>query len=219
VAFDEKSRKNGKFIWTLQGQTHEMRLLRHMTATAMRLSTGDPKEAGGPKETSIDWAQALESNRRWLSTVVHARLADHQAAEDVLQEVALAAIKQSSKPTDPSKVAPWLYRIALRKVINHHRSSGRRRKLIDGAIASGRAAEKASGHAPGDWLIQVEAKQNFAIALNRLDPQDRQVLMLKYTEGWGYQELSEHLGITIKTVEYRLVKARRALRALLNVVE
>jgi len=43
--------------------------------------------------------------------------------------------------------------------------------------------------------------------------------MLKYTEGWGYQELSEHLGITVKTVEYRLVKARRALRAFLNAVE
>lgn len=190
-----------------------MRLLTHMTATALRLSTGGPKQAG------IDWAQALESNRRWLATVVHARLADHQAAEDVLQEVALAAIKQSSKPTDPSKVAPWLYRIALRKVINHHRSSGRRRKLVDGAIASGQAAEKNSEYTPGEWLMQVEAKQNFTEALNRLEPQDRQILMLKYTEGWGYQELAEHLGITIKTVEYRLVKARRALRALLNVGE
>ena len=184
-----------------------------MTATALRLSQGGPKQAG------IDWAQALESNRGWLATVVHARLADHQAAEDVLQEVALAAIRQSSKPTDPSKVAPWLYRIALRKVINHHRSSGRRRKLVDGAIASGQAAEKNSEYTPGEWLMQVEAKQNFTEALNRLEPQDRQILMLKYTEGWGYQELAEHLGITIKTVEYRLVKARRALRALLNVGE
>jgi RNA polymerase sigma-70 factor (ECF subfamily) len=41
-------------------------------------------------------------------------------------------------------------------------------------------------------------------------------LLLKYKEGWGYQELAEHLGITVKTVEYRLLKARRALRALLG---
>lgn len=86
----------------------------------------------GPIKASIDWVQALEINRRWLATVVHARLADHQAAEDVLQEVALATLRQTSKPTDPTKVAPWLYRIALRKVINHHRSTGRRRKLSDG---------------------------------------------------------------------------------------
>jgi len=184
-----------------------------MTATAMRMAMDSPTEP------AIDWAEALEINRRWLATVVHARLADHQAAEDVLQEVALAAIRQPSKPTDPSKIAPWLYRIALRKVINHHRSMGRRRKLIDGAIASGRGVEKASELPPGEWLMQVETKQNVNDVMNRLDPQDKQILMLKYTEGWGYQELSEHLGITIKTVEYRLVKARRALRAFLNVVE
>ena len=172
-----------------------------------------------PKSACIDWAHALETNRRWLATVVHARLADHQAAEDVLQEVALAAIRQSSKPTDPAKVAPWLYRIALRKVINHHRSSGRRRKLIDSAIATGKAVDQAQEPGPGEWLMQVESRQKVAEMMNRLDPQDRQILMLKYTEGWGYQELAEHLGITIKTVEYRLVKARRALRAHLNEVQ
>ncbi len=173
----------------------------------------------GPSKATIDWAKALEINRRWLATVVHARLSDHQAAEDVLQEVALAAICQSSKPTDPTKVAPWLYRIALRKVINHHRSTGRRRKLIDGVIATGRAAEKALGPSPGEWLMRAETNQTVSAVMNRLDPQDRQLLMLKYTEGWGYQELSEHLGITIKTVEYRLLKARRALRAFMDVVE
>ena len=173
----------------------------------------------GPIKASIDWVQALEINRRWLATVVHARLADHQAAEDVLQEVALAALRQTSKPTDPTKVAPWLYRIALRKVINHHRSTGRRRKLIVGAIAAGRATELTREPAPGEWLMQVEKRQNVAQEMDRLDPQDRQILMLKYTEGWGYQELSEHLGITIKTVEYRLLKARRSLRALLSSIE
>jgi RNA polymerase sigma-70 factor (ECF subfamily) len=184
-----------------------------MTAATLRFAMDVPKSA------SIDWAQALETNRRWLSTVVHARLSDHQAAEDVLQEVALAAIRQASKPTDPAKVAPWLYRIALRKVINHHRSTGRRRKLIDSAIATGRAVDQANDLGPGEWLMHVESRQRVSEMMDRLDPQDRQILMLKYTEGWGYQELSEHLGISIKTVEYRLVKARRALRAHLNAVQ
>ena len=180
---------------------------------------GPRKSNTSPEKASIDWAQALEINRRWLTTVVHARLSDHQAAEDVLQEIALAALRQTSKPTDPTKVAPWLYRIALRKVINHYRSTGRRRKLIDGAIAAGRATELAREPAPGEWLMQMESRHNVSKVMNQLEPQDRQILMLKYTEGWGYQELSEHLGITIKTVEYRLLKARRALRAYLSDVE
>ena len=170
-------------------------------------------------KNAIDWAQALETNRRWLSTVIHARLADHQAAEDVLQEVALATVYQTSKPTDPAKVAPWLYRVALRKVINHHRSTGRRRKLIDGVISAGLAAENAGELAPGEWLMREEKLQSVAEAMKQIDSQERLILMLKYTEGWGYQELSEHLGISIKTVEYRLLKARKSLRALMNVGE
>lgn len=181
-----------------------------MTAVAMSY----PMESGG--ETPINWVEALESNRRWLATVIRSRLADHQAAEDVLQEVALAAIAQSSRPTDPSKVAPWLYRIALRKVINHHRSTGRRRRLMDRAVAGGHVSEEALSDAPGEWLMKSERNESLARALNSLEPHDRQILLLKYSEGWGYQELSEHLGVSIKTVEYRLLKARKSLRARMN---
>jgi RNA polymerase sigma factor (sigma-70 family) len=178
-----------------------------MTAVAMSF----PMESR--REAPIDWVEALERNHRWLSTVIRSRLADHQAAEDVLQEVALAAIAQTSRPTDPSKVAPWLYRIALRKVINHHRATGRRRRLIDRAIASGSIASEADETAPGDWLMQSEGKKMLAEVMKTLEPQDRQILLLKYSEGWGYNELSEHLGVSVKTVEYRLLKARKSLRA------
>ena len=170
----------------------------------------------GQSDSTIDWGQALEKHRRWLATVIRSRLSDPDAAEDVLQEVALAAIKQSSRPTDPSKVAPWLYRIALRKVINHHRVTGRRRKLLEGAIGAGRVEEESRESLPGEWMMRQEAIGSVEDGLGKLEAQDRQLLMLKYSEGWGYQELSDHLGISIKTVEYRLLKARRALRAQLG---
>lgn len=175
------------------------------------VSLGFPMQSQSP--ATIDWGEALESNRRWLATVIRSRLADPDAAEDVLQEVALAAIRQTSRPTDPAKVAPWLYRIALRKVINHHRVAGRRRRLLEGAIAAGKADEYSRESAPGEWMLRDETIGSVAEGLSRLDAQDRQLLLLKYTEGWGYQELADHLGISIKTVEYRLLKARRALRA------
>jgi RNA polymerase sigma-70 factor (ECF subfamily) len=162
---------------------------------------------------TIDWAKALDSHRRWLETVISSRLSDRQAAEDVLQEVALAAISQRSRPVDPEKVAPWLYRIALRKVINHHRVTGRRRKLIEGVIAKGPGPDELVAPAAGEWLLKEENDKAVQRAMSQLRPQDRQLLLLKYTEGWGYQDISEHLGISIKTVEYRLLKARRALRA------
>ncbi len=176
--------------------------------TAVTLSFSMDSQGSPP----IDWGKAIETNRRWLGTVIRSRLADHAAAEDVLQEVALAAIAQTSRPVDPDKIAPWLYRIALRKVINHHRSMGRRRRLIENAIGAGKAKEESREVGPGEWLMQSESRTSVATAMRSLPDHDRQILMLKYTEGWGYHELAQHLGISVKTVEYRLLKARRLLR-------
>jgi RNA polymerase sigma-70 factor (ECF subfamily) len=85
--------------------------------------------------------------------------------------------------------------------------------LLEGAIAAGKADEYSRESAPGEWMLRDETIGSVAEGLSRLDAQDRQLLLLKYTEGWGYHELADHLGISIKTVEYRLLKARRALRA------
>lgn len=178
-----------------------------MSAASMRFSAQELSES------PIDWGKAWEEHRRWLATVIRSRLADREAAEDVLQEVAVAAIGQRSRPTDPSKVAPWLYRVALRQVVNHHRATGRRRRLHDGVAQTGGGSNAGREPEPGEWLMQQEACQSLSKGLSCVDPLDRQLLLLKYTEGWGYQQLSEYLGISIKTVEYRLLKARKALRA------
>ena len=164
----------------------------------------------------INWGEAVEQHRGWLATMVHARLADRQAAEDVIQEVALAAISQKSRPEDPAKIGPWLYGIALRKVINHHRINGRRKRLIENAVSAGSIPDEAAVPEPGAWLIQQESQTATTEAMMKLPPSLREILLLKYTEGWGYQELANHLGVSVKTIEYRLLKARRALRALLE---
>jgi len=83
----------------------------------------------GPVAESIDWTRAVEENRRWLTAVLRARLGDINAVDDVLQEVGLAVLNQPRRPTDPQKVAPWLYRIALRKSVDYRRSQGRQRRL------------------------------------------------------------------------------------------
>jgi len=167
-------------------------------------------------QTKIDWGETLESHRRWLSTVIRSRLSDREAAADVMQEVALAAVRQSNPPSDPEKIAPWLYKIALRKVINHHRSKGRGKQLLENVLAKGEVRSCDREPPPGTWLLESETNASLAQGLEKLSPQDRQILLLKYTEGWGYEALAKHLGITVKTVEYRLLKARRALRAHLS---
>jgi len=175
----------------------------------------DPHMAPSDSTEIWDWGSLFDQHQRWLLTIVRARLADPHAAADVLQEVALAAISQPNRPETQDKIAPWLYRIALRKIVNHHRASGRRRKLLLSASqqdASGRAEDSMS---PCSWVLMTETQASVRKGLEKLHPQDRQLLLLKYTEGWGYEQLASHLGVSVKTIEYRLLKARRALRSVL----
>jgi RNA polymerase sigma-70 factor (ECF subfamily) len=58
----------------------------------------------------FDWGSTLAIHDRWLRRVVAARLGEPQAVEEVMQDVALAAVAQRSPLQDPARVAGWLVR-------------------------------------------------------------------------------------------------------------
>lgn len=53
-------------------------------------------------------------------------------------------------------------------------------------------------------------------ALVELDPEDREILMLREYEQLSYQELSDVLCLPVNTVRSRLFRARAAMRAALR---
>jgi len=179
---------------------------------------------GGPASVlSIDWQAALAEHNQWLRTVVYARVGEPEAVDEVMQEVSLAAVEQRSPLSDPTKVAPWLYRLAVTQSLLYRRKQGRRRKLTDRYAQRKRPKEQDNREAdPLGWLLADERRRLIRTAVARLPRRDREILLLKYTEDWSYRDLSEHLGITLSAVEARLHRARRRLRdelAALEVIE
>jgi RNA polymerase sigma-70 factor (ECF subfamily) len=172
---------------------------------------------GPPVCLAIDWAATLAEHDRWLRTVVLARLGERQAVDEVMQEVALAAVAQRAPLHDLARVGAWLYRLAVRQALLYRRRRGRQHRLLDryaGTHAS------ASGAAPLpdplDGLLRVERQAQVRAALERLPRRDAEILLLKYTEDWSYRELATQLGIGESAVEARLHRARSRLRAALT---
>lgn len=164
----------------------------------------------------IDWETALKQHQPWLRKVLRCRVGDYHAVDDLLQEISLAVIRQSSReapavPSDPERVAPWLYRLAVRQSINFHRRAGRK----SAAKPVAQIESFAETVEPLDWMMAEEERTTTQEAIKQLRPQDREMLLLKYTENWSYQQLARHLGVKERTVEYRLMKARQNLRNLL----
>ncbi|HJN07966.1 MAG TPA: sigma-70 family RNA polymerase sigma factor [Pirellulaceae bacterium] len=167
---------------------------------------------------SVDWNVVLDDCDRWLRTVVFSRPRDSHATDEVMQEVALAAVRQAAPLRDQTKAAPWLYRLAMRQVLLYRRKKGRQRKLTDRYVAR-LLPTGATDADPLDWLLADERRGLIRIALQNLSSRDMETLLLKYTEDWSYREIAQRLGVSESAVEARLHRARRRLRVELTSLE
>lgn len=161
---------------------------------------------------SIDWHAALTVHDRWLRTVVLARLQEAQAVDDVMQEVALAAVRQAAPLADVTKLAPWLYQLAVRQSLLYRRKCGRRRKLLGRMFEQATDQDGSRGPQPLQWLLASERCDLVRRALELLAARDAQILLLKYTEDWNYHQIAAHLGCSHAAVEARLHRARQRMR-------
>ncbi len=165
----------------------------------------------------IDWQSELDQHHRWLKSIVFARLGEPGAVDDVMQEIALAAVRQSAPIQDPAKVGPWLYRLAIRQTLLYRRKMGRKRKLTQRYAERQDSSdlERAPDRTPLQWLLADERQGMVRRAVEQLRPGDAQILMLKYYENWNYHQIADHLGVSHSAVEARLHRARARLRQLL----
>ncbi|NUQ61718.1 MAG: RNA polymerase sigma factor [Pirellulales bacterium] len=184
------------------------------------MQPNSPEQSDGPgKPAKIDWQAALAKHDRWLRTIVYARVGEPQAVDDVMQELSLAAVRQKAPLADANKVAPWLYRLAVTQSLLYRRKQGRRRKLTDSYAEATRPTEASREDDPLEWLLADERRQLIRTAMSRIPNRDAEILLLKYTEDWSYQEIAERLGVSQSAVQARLHRARQRLRSELASLE
>lgn len=167
----------------------------------------------------IDWQKAIATHRNWLRKVLQSRIGDRHSIDDLMQEVALAVVQQSSTsstgsvPSEPEKVAPFLYGVAVRKAANFHRKANRKSHAKPELNETLESEITTREPQPLDWLLKKEQRQSMDSAIDSLDDESREILMLKYTENWSYKQLADHLGTTEKAIERRLARARNKMRS------
>lgn len=172
------------------------------------LSNGDAHESG------TSWTQILRENSSWIRKILRNRLANHDEVEEVFQDIGLSIAQTDLKPEEVENPSAWLYRVVIRQVLQYRRKSGRYRKLVRNQIEkSSRDAD--AGPDPLALLMRTERTEAIRSILQTLSDLDREILMLKYSENWTYQQLADKLGVSTNTIEHRLVKSKKQLRKLL----
>lgn len=133
------------------------------------------------------------------------RVADPADAADVVAETFLVAWRRLDDVPDGDAARPWLFGVARRVLANHYR--GERRRLALAERLREQVVETAPAHEPDDPVLLQ--------AMDRLPPDDRELLRLVAWEELARDEIALVLGVPRATVRVRLHRARRRLTALL----
>jgi RNA polymerase sigma-70 factor (ECF subfamily) len=129
-------------------------------------------------------------------------LGNVQDAEDVTQTVFGNAFAALDSYDPKYRFFSWIYRMTVNESLN---TLKRRRNLVslDGSF---------DVPAPGASQSAAEAEQRVGSALLELKPDDRAVVVLRHFVSFSYEEISDVLGVPVKTVKSRLFTARERLR-------
>ena len=145
------------------------------------------------------------------------RLAGERAeAEDLAQEALLKAVRGLEGFEGRSTLGSWIHRITVNAWKNRLRAKSARRTerffSRDGESASAEPEDAASPEpSPEDEALAAEKRRRIDRALQRLEPEERAVLVLRELDGLSYAEIAASLGLPLGTVKSRLARARDIL--------
>jgi RNA polymerase sigma-70 factor (ECF subfamily) len=133
------------------------------------------------------------------------RVEDRSLAEELTQDTFVAILRAAARYEPTALFRTWLYSVALNILRSH------RRKAIFRAMFSGKAPEHHEPPAPNS----LDAAFTLREAVGKLEPTEREILLLREFEELNYAEIATVLHIPINTVRSRLFRARTTLHELL----
>jgi RNA polymerase sigma-70 factor, ECF subfamily len=134
-------------------------------------------------------------------------------AEDLLQEIFLAAHRKLDSFRGESALGTWLYRLATNLCLDHLRSKTARSGQLTSALDDERELADAGSRGLAD---QALTRMDLERALAQLPEGCRAAFVLHDIEGLEHREVAEALGIAEGTSKSQVHKARLRLRAFLG---
>jgi len=134
------------------------------------------------------------------------RVNNTEVARDLTGEVFLRVVE--GLPTYEPRTSPflaWIYRIAHARVIDYYRTTNIRRETIDFDSLNVQAEDQN----PEESTIQAIDEAEVRKAIANLSPDQQQVIIWRYIEGYNLQETATLIGKTVgavKVIQHRAVQ-------------
>ena len=160
----------------------------------------------------------LERHQRQVFAFGMKMCGDAEDAQEVAQDTLLSMVRSVGDFRGEASISTWLYTVARSFCI-------KKRRRTKGAPAhheplDAAAHEQASAPAPSpeQTLLGRETRDAVATALDQLEPEAREVVILRDLEGLTAPEVAQVTGLSVAAVKSRLHRARQSLRTQLLAV-
>jgi RNA polymerase sigma-70 factor (ECF subfamily) len=141
-----------------------------------------------------------------LRYFVRRLLGNADAAEDAVQDAWLSAYRQIHRLRQDELFRVWLFRIARNTAITRVRRRAAARLVpLDEAAAVAEADDAEPAFTP-------EEAAEVHRCLARLEPEHREVLVLRFLEAMSYEQIAAVMGEKLGTVKSRIHYAKHAMR-------
>ena len=152
----------------------------------------------------------VEKYQQPVFNLCYRMLNNAQDAEDAAQEVFIRAFSRLDTYDETSKFSTWLFSIASHYCIDRLRR--RHFNFIPwDDFGSWYYVPDQNSSQPESVLIEAEAAQEVRTLLNKLPPDYRIALILKYWYAMSYQEIAQILETTVCAIKSKLFRARKMM--------
>ncbi|MBO8172499.1 MAG: RNA polymerase sigma factor [Bacillaceae bacterium] len=141
----------------------------------------------------------------YIFNIIYPIVQNQKDTEDIAQETFIQVYRSLSHYRG-NGFKTWIARIAVRKAIDWKRKNQKGNLTLYQDLDQ---ELKEPSLSPDDGL---EQKEEVEALLNKLPPPYRRTVQLYYLEDRTYQEIAEAEGVSVKTIESRLYRAKKMLR-------
>lgn len=140
-----------------------------------------------------------------------------QDAEDLTQEVFLEVFRSVESFRGDAKLSTWIYRIAVRKCLEHLRYANRQKRwafmknLV--GLDTPEAQTMASGFDhPGVVMENQERSKILFAKMEELPENQRTAFILHKVEGMSHNEISDIMNVSVSSIESLIFRAKQNLQ-------
>jgi RNA polymerase sigma-70 factor, ECF subfamily len=166
------------------------------------------RDPGSFEELAMPLFGKLYNFAHWLTQ-------DRAAAEDLVQETYMKALRGFSSFQPGTNFRAWMYKILRNSFLTSQAGLKAHSSVSFDDRDDEKPMEPIVAETPESVLLARAQEETIQKALERLPVKFREIILLCDLEEMSYQEISETLGIPMGTVMSRLSRARKAMRELL----